>query len=227
MTYDSLSISEVIPASPDRIYAAWLSSAEHSAFTGDKATVEPYVGGKHSSFDGYAVGRTIELQPGRRIVQTWRAEDFPIGSPDSRIEVTLEETVGGTMLTILHTEIPSGLGTSCRDSWLKYYLEPLKGYFVAERPKANGVRTHAPVLKVKAKAKAKAKAKTKSKSKSKSKPKAKVKTKPKAKRRAPAKKVAARAPKRKTARPAKAKRAAKTVRQTKRSGATSKKPRRR
>ena len=77
MTYDSLSISEVIPASPDRISAAWLSSAEHSAFTGDKATVEPYVGGKHSSFDGYAVGRTIELQPGRRIVQTWRAEDFP------------------------------------------------------------------------------------------------------------------------------------------------------
>jgi uncharacterized protein YndB with AHSA1/START domain len=221
VTYDSLSISEVIPASPDRIYAAWLSSAEHSAFTGDKATVEPYVGGKHSSFDGYAVGRTIELQPGRRIVQTWRAEDFPIGSPDSRIEVTLEETVGGTMLTILHTEIPSGLGTSCRDSWLKYYLEPLKGYFVAERPKANGVRTHAPVVK------AKAKVQSKSKSKSKSKAKAKPRQKPKAKRRATAKKVAARAPKRKTARPAKAKRAAKAVRKTKRSGATSKKPRRR
>jgi hypothetical protein len=210
VTYDSLSISEVIPASPDRIYAA-----EHSAFTGDKATVEPYVGGKHSSFDGYAVGRTIELQPGRRIVQTWRAEDFPIGSPDSRIEVTLEETVGGTMLTILHTEIPSGLGTSCRDSWLKYYLEPLKGYFVAERPKANGVRTHAPVVKAKAKAKSKAK------------PKAKPRQKAKPLRRAPAKKVAARAPKRKTARPARAKRAAKSVRKTKRSGATSKKPRRR
>jgi uncharacterized protein YndB with AHSA1/START domain len=218
VTYDSLSISEVIPASPDRIYAAWLSSAEHSAFTGDKAEVEPYVGGKHSTFDGYAVGRTIELQPGRRIVQTWRAEDFPIGSPDSRIEVTLEETVGGTMLTILHTEIPSGLGTSCRDSWLKYYLEPLKGYFVAERPKANGVRTHAPIVKAKPKAQAKKKAQPK------------AKTKPrrpaKATRRAPAKKIAARAAKRKTARPAKAKRAAKTVLKTKR-GATSKKPRRR
>jgi hypothetical protein len=119
------------------------------------------------------------------------------------------------MLTILHTEIPSGLGTSCRDSWLKYYLEPLKGYFVAERPKANGVRTHAPVVKAKAKAKSKAK------------PKAKPRQKAKPLRRAPAKKVAARAPKRKTARPARAKRAAKSVRKTKRSGATSKKPRRR
>jgi uncharacterized protein YndB with AHSA1/START domain len=148
VTYDSLSLSEVIPARPERIYAAWLSSDEHSAFTGDKAVVEPFVGGKHSTFDGYAVGQTIDLQPGRRIVQTWRAEDFPLGSPDSRVEVTLEETVGGTMVTILHTEIPSGQGGSYRDAWLQYYLEPLKGYFVVS--KTNGVPKTAPKIKAKA-----------------------------------------------------------------------------
>jgi len=144
VTYDSLSLSEVIPARPERIYAAWLSSDEHTAFTGDKAIVEPFVGGKHSAFDGYAVGQTVELQPGRRIVQTWRAEDFPLGSPDSRVEVTLEETVGGTMVTILHTDIPSGQGASYRDGWVKFYLEPLKGYFVAVSGKTNGVRKQPP-----------------------------------------------------------------------------------
>jgi uncharacterized protein YndB with AHSA1/START domain len=148
VAYDSLSISEVIPATAERIYEAWLSSDEHTAFTGDKAVVEPYVGGKHSTFDGYAVGQTVELQPGRRIVQTWRAEDFPIGSPDSRVEVTLEETVGGTMVTILHTDIPSGQGSSYRDGWVKYYLEPLKGYFVKLPAKStNGVPKHAPKVK--------------------------------------------------------------------------------
>jgi uncharacterized protein YndB with AHSA1/START domain len=144
VTYDSLSLSEVIPARPERIYAAWLSSDEHTAFTGDKAVVEPFVGGKHSAFDGYAVGQTVELQPGRRIVQTWRAEDFPLGSPDSRVEVTLEETVGGTMVTILHTDIPSGQGASYRDGWVKFYLEPLKGYFIAVSGKTNGVRKQPP-----------------------------------------------------------------------------------
>jgi len=144
VTYDSLSLSEVIPARPERIYAAWLSSDEHTAFTGDKAVVEPFVGGKHSAFDGYAVGQTVELQPGRRIVQTWRAEDFPLGSPDSRVEVTLEETVGGTMVTSLHTDIPSGQGASCRDGWVKFYLEPLKGYFVAVSGKTNGVPKQPP-----------------------------------------------------------------------------------
>jgi uncharacterized protein YndB with AHSA1/START domain len=148
VAYDSLSVSELIPAPPERIYAAWLSSDEHTAITGDKAVVEPFVGGKHSTFDGYAVGQTVELQPGRRIVQTWRAEDFPLGSPDSRVEVTLEETVGGTMVTIFHTEIPSGQGASYRDAWVQYYLEPLKGYFVAApRRKANGVPTRAPAPK--------------------------------------------------------------------------------
>jgi len=174
VTYDSLSLSEVIPARPERIYAAWLSSDEHTAFTGDKAVVEPFVGGKHSAFDGYAVGQTVELQPGRRIVQTWRAEDFPLGSPDSRVEVTLEETMGGTMVTILHTDIPSGQGSSYRDGWLKYYLEPLKGYFVATPARANGVPTHAPKVKATAVATAKPKAKAKARTKPK-KPATKIK----------------------------------------------------
>ncbi|HTA18991.1 MAG TPA: SRPBCC domain-containing protein, partial [Polyangia bacterium] len=75
----------MIPARPERIYSAWMSSAEHTAFTGDKAVVDPLIGGVYSTFDGYSSGRTVDLQPGRRIVQTWRAEDFPVGSPDSRV----------------------------------------------------------------------------------------------------------------------------------------------
>ncbi|HTA20573.1 MAG TPA: SRPBCC domain-containing protein [Polyangia bacterium] len=168
MAYDSLSVSEIIPARPERIYAAWLSSDEHTAFTGDKAVVEPFVGGKHSTFDGYANGHTVELQPGKRIVQTWRAEDFPLGSPDSRVEVTLEETVGGTMVTIFHSEIPSGQGSSCRDGWLKFYLEPLKSYFVAEAkpaarlpPKAARATAASAAKKRVAKPKPKARAKAK------------------------------------------------------------------
>jgi uncharacterized protein YndB with AHSA1/START domain len=184
LAYDSLSVSEVIPARPERIYAAWLSSDEHTAFTGDKAVVEPFVGGKHSTFDGYANGHTVELQPGKRIVQTWRAEDFPLGSPDSRVEVTLEETVGGTMVTIFHSEIPSGQGSSCRDGWLKFYLEPLKSYFVAAKSATNGVRKHAPP---KADAKATSKTKPKAKPAKASKAKTKAKAHPAKARRGAAK----------------------------------------
>lgn len=129
MANESFSISEVIPARPERIYAAWMNSEEHSAFTGDAASVDAVPGGPHSSFSGYARGVNIELHEGRRIVQTWRTTQFPSESPDSRLEVTLEETVGGTMLTIFHSDIPAGQSTSYRQSWEKYYLDALKRYF--------------------------------------------------------------------------------------------------
>jgi len=134
---DSVLVSEIIPASRERIYAAWLDSRQHSAFTGEEARIEPKVCGKHSAFGGYASGRNIELEPGRRIVQTWRSAEFPDGSPDSRVEVTLEETGGGTLVTLLHTEIPHGQADRYREGWLKFYLEPLKRFFA--RPASNGV----------------------------------------------------------------------------------------
>jgi uncharacterized protein YndB with AHSA1/START domain len=129
LSHESFSVSEVIPAPADQIYSAWLDTAAHSAFTGDEATVEPFVGGRHTAFRGYAEGTTLELSPGRRIVQTWRAKDFPEGSLDSRLEVTFEETLGGTMVTILHSEIPSGQGERYREGWVKFYLQALKLYF--------------------------------------------------------------------------------------------------
>ena len=132
MAHDSFSVSDVIPAPPERIYSAWLDAAAHTAFTGEEATFEPYVGGRHTAFGGYSEGTNLELLPGRRIVQSWRAKDFPEGSPDSRLEVTLEETVGGTVVTILHSELPSGQSERYRDGWVKFYLEPLKTFFSSE-----------------------------------------------------------------------------------------------
>jgi uncharacterized protein YndB with AHSA1/START domain len=77
VTNESILISEVIPATPQRIFSAWMDSAEHSAFTGDEAVVVPEVGGEHQSAGGYIKGRTLELNEGSRIVQSWRTTEFP------------------------------------------------------------------------------------------------------------------------------------------------------
>jgi uncharacterized protein YndB with AHSA1/START domain len=134
---EAVLVSEIIPATRERIFAAWIDSDQHSAFTGDKAQIDPNVGGLHSSFDGYASGTIMSLEPFRRIVQTWRSTDFPQASADSLLEITLEETVGGTLVTLLHSEIPTGQSDRCRDGWLRFYLEPLKRYFVGRL--SNGV----------------------------------------------------------------------------------------
>jgi len=129
MSTESIQVSGVIHASPDRIYQAWLDSNEHSGMTGGRATVDPMVGGQFTCWDGTIRGTTVELEPGRRIVQRWRSNDFPADSPDSRLEVLLEPTESGTRVTLLHSDIPEGQGTRLEEGWQRYYLDPMSNYF--------------------------------------------------------------------------------------------------
>lgn len=118
-----------LPATPRRIYQAWLNSEGHGAFTGAEAEVEPRVGGRHRAWDGYISGRILELEANRRIVMTWRTTEFSSGSPDSRVEVLLEADKGGTRLTLLHSQLPAGDGPEYEAGWKENYFEPMRLYF--------------------------------------------------------------------------------------------------
>lgn len=129
MLLDSFRISEVLPASPELVYATWLSSIGHAEMTGGGARVVPGVGGKFSAWDGYIWGITLELEPNRRIVQSWRTLEFPGDARDSRLEVTLQSTPEGCRITLNHTAIPPGQGESYRQGWYDHYFDPMRSYF--------------------------------------------------------------------------------------------------
>jgi activator of HSP90 ATPase len=126
---DSFEISTVLTASAQQVYEAWLSSDEHSAMTGGAAQIDPTVGGKFSAWDGYISGTTLELEPHRRIVQSWRTVEFPAEAPDSRLEILLEEIADGTRLILKHSEIPAGHGSAYESGWVDNYFDPMKDYF--------------------------------------------------------------------------------------------------
>ena len=138
---DSLRLTTLLAATPDQVYRAWLSSAEHSAFTGSAAEVQARVGGTFSAWDGYIVGRVLELETSRRIVMDWRTTEFPSGAPDSRVEILLAPEMGGIRLTLVQTEIPRGDGQKYDEGWKENYFEPMAGYF---RAKAKGRAGKAP-----------------------------------------------------------------------------------
>jgi uncharacterized protein YndB with AHSA1/START domain len=126
---DAFRTSTIVSALPERVYAAWMDSGAHSAFTGSDAKIDPTIGGKFTAWDGYIQGRTIDLLQGRRIVQIWRTKEFPHGSPDSRLEIQLESAEGGTRLTILHSNIPEGQGERYKQGWTDNYFQPMREYF--------------------------------------------------------------------------------------------------
>lgn len=127
---ESIECSIVLPVGAEQLYRAWLNSAAHSGFTGSPAQVDPRVGGRFSAWDGYIEGVTLELEPYRRILQAWRSSEFPEGSPDSRLEILLEDAgQGQTRLTLLHSEIPAGQGQTYLQGWEDYYFQPMQEYF--------------------------------------------------------------------------------------------------
>ena len=123
-------VSDVIPATPDAIYAAWLSSADHTGMTGAKrAEAGAAVGDRFTAHDGYISGKNLVLEPGRRIVQSWRTTKFTAADPDSQIEVTLDPVAGGTRVTLVHSNVPDGHTGYQDGGWQRSYFDPMKRWF--------------------------------------------------------------------------------------------------
>lgn len=126
---EKIKISEIFPVNAKRLFDAWLNSDEHSDFTGTKAVIRPAVASKFSAGDNYITGSNITIQPYGRIVQSWRTKDFPTGAIDSRLEILFEKANGGTRVTIIHTNIPTGQAKDYEKGWVKHYFKPMKKYF--------------------------------------------------------------------------------------------------
>jgi uncharacterized protein YndB with AHSA1/START domain len=122
-------VSTKLPAKPENVFRAWLSSEGHTKMTGSPATVEPRVGGAFSAWDGYITGKTLELKPYERIVQAWRTSEFADSDPDSQIEIRLEAAPGGAKLTLIHSKIPEGQAASYESGWEESYFSPMREYF--------------------------------------------------------------------------------------------------
>ncbi len=129
MTTEELLVSSLVPASPNRIFAAWMDERQHSAFTGGRAHIDPWVGGRVSAWDGYIFGNHLFLDTGRRIVMAWRTTDFPNDAPDSQVDVGFEPVAGGTKVSIHHTGIPAGQSAKYKEGWKTHYLEPMRRFF--------------------------------------------------------------------------------------------------
>ncbi len=107
------------------VYEALMDAKKHAVFTGGKATISRKVGGKFSVFDGYAEGKNVELIPDKKIVQTWRASDWPEGHY-SRVTFMLEESDGKTKLTFTQSDVPDEQSADISQGWRDYYWKPMK-----------------------------------------------------------------------------------------------------
>jgi uncharacterized protein YndB with AHSA1/START domain len=92
---------------------------------GDKPTqISHEVGGAFTLFGGYVTGRHVELLPGQRIVQAWRAGSWDPGVY-SIAKFELVEQGSGTKIVFDHTGFPKGAAEHLASGWKEHYWEPL------------------------------------------------------------------------------------------------------
>lgn len=123
--------SVTIKASPHEVYEALMDEEKHATFTGGEAVIVREVGGEFSTYDGYASGETLALAPDEKIVQKWRAGDWPAGH-FSKATFTLKKVNGGTRLSFTQTGVPEEQYEDIKQGWTDYYWKPMKNMLESE-----------------------------------------------------------------------------------------------
>ncbi|MBT3995152.1 MAG: hypothetical protein HOF01_05075 [Chloroflexi bacterium] len=126
---NKFTITTEIPTSPKKIFDAWLDGKQHGAMTQSPATATNEIAGIFTAHDGYINGINLELDDGKRILQTWRTTEFEGSDPDSSIEITLERIDTGTKLTLRHWNIPDDQADGYESGWQDFYFTPMIDYF--------------------------------------------------------------------------------------------------
>ena len=87
------------------------------------------MGGAFTVGDSYIQGKTLNLTPYRKIVQTWPTTDFAPADEDSKLEIVLDKMGDGTRITLSHSNVSDGQGSGCEEGWKEYYFKPMSQYF--------------------------------------------------------------------------------------------------
>ena len=118
----------LIKASPQRIYDALTDAKLFSAFTGGAAAeIDGRAGGAFSCFGGRITGRNVELVPGERVVQAWRAGHWPTGVY-SIVRFELQRDHDGTRLVFDQSGFPADNRQHLEAGWHKMYWDPLRAF---------------------------------------------------------------------------------------------------
>ena len=114
-------------ATPHEVFEALMDEKKHAAFTNASAKIDRQAGGKFSVWDGYATGATKVLQADKKIIQSWRADDWP---KDAVSEATFElyPEKNKTKLVFTQTDVPEDFIGEIKSGWQDYYWQPLEKF---------------------------------------------------------------------------------------------------
>jgi activator of HSP90 ATPase len=119
----------LLPTDALDLYKCIMDARIHSSFTGGEAIIEDKEGAEFSAYDGYIQGKNIVLERGKKIIQTWKAnEDGWPTDHFSEVVFLFKDVAEGCELDFYHTAVPEEKADSIEKGWAEYYWDPLRIY---------------------------------------------------------------------------------------------------
>lgn len=116
----------ILPATPEEIYAAITNPLTLELWTGDPAEMSTEPGSEFSIMDGSIVGKNLEFETDKKVVQQWY---FDGQDAESIVTIKLHPDKKGTSVELKHTNIPDADYKDFVEGWDESYFGALEEFF--------------------------------------------------------------------------------------------------
>ncbi|NLR79650.1 SRPBCC domain-containing protein [Chitinophaga eiseniae] len=118
----------ILAAPPEEVYAALTNPATIQLWSGEVAEMSTEPGSEFSLWEESIVGRNLEFEEGKKIVQQWYFGEEEDENP-SIVTIKLHPSTKGTDVELRHTNIPDEAYEDMVAGWNEQYFGSLIEFY--------------------------------------------------------------------------------------------------
>ena len=116
----------IVPASPEEVYVALTNPNTIQLWSGEQAVMTTEPGSEFELFEGSIVGKNLEFEEGKKIVQQWY---FGEQEEPSIVTIKLHPHKYGTSVELRHSNIPDEAYEDIVEGWDEVYFGSIIDFY--------------------------------------------------------------------------------------------------
>ena len=116
----------IISAPPSDVYLALTNPLTIHLWSGEEAVMSTEPGSEFSLWEGSIVGKNLEFEENKKIVQQWYFEGQ---EEPSIVTIKLHEDKKGTSIELRHSNIPDEASDDIVEGWTEQYFGALQEFY--------------------------------------------------------------------------------------------------